>query len=74
MVDPQRPWLASIHKGTFAGTGIKIMTEGKRHLGAAIGSDNFRIAYSTEKIKDWCKEIEALSEIAKTEPQAAFAA
>ena len=68
------PGLLQFAKELFAGTGIKITTEGKRHLGAAIGSDNFRIAYSTEKIKDWCKEIEALSEIAKTEPQAAFAA
>ena len=58
----------------FEQSDIKITTSGKRHLGAAIGSDEFRIQYSKDKIKKWQTEVENLAEIAKTEPQAAYAA
>ena len=58
----------------FAGLAIKITTEGKRHLGAALGSDGFRIEYASEKVKKWCGEIHKLAEIAKTQPQAAYSA
>ena len=58
----------------FEGTGIQITTEGKRHLGAAIGSSDFRVSYATKKIAGWCAEMEKLSAIAKSQPQAAFAA
>ena len=49
-------------------------TSGKRHLGASIGSKEFRKDYATEKINEWCDEMKKLSEIALLEPQAAFAA
>ena len=58
----------------FKESGIQITTSGKRHLGAAIGSEEFRIQYSREKISKWQAEVEKLAEIAKTEPQAAYAA
>ena len=48
-------------KRLFADTNIKITSEGKRHLGAAIGNNNFRKEYATEKVSKWCKEIEQLS-------------
>ena len=59
---------------TFAGSAIKITTEGKRHLGAALGSDGFRLEYASEKVEKWCGEIHKLAEIAKTQPQAAYSA
>ena len=47
---------------------------GKRHLGAAIGSNDFRKEYATKLVDQWCSEVEKLSSFATTEPQAAFAA
>ena len=61
-------------KRLFADTNIKITSEGKRHLGAAIGNNNFRKEYATEKVSKWCKEIEQLSIYAKSQPHAAFSA
>ena len=58
----------------FKESSIKFTKEGKRHLGAAIGSDHFRNEYVKEKVENWCEEIETLSKFAKSEPQAAFAA
>ena len=61
-------------KRIFNTTGIKFTTEGKRHLGATIGSADFRKTYATEKVQEWVKEVEKLSDYAKTQPQAAYAA
>ena len=58
----------------FKDTAIKFTSEGKRHLGAAIGSDNFREIYAREKVDLWCQEMERLSEYAKTQPHAAYSA
>ena len=61
-------------KELFADTAIKYTTEGKRHLGAIIGRAESRTAYATEKIKEWCDEMEILSDFAKSQPQSAYAA
>ena len=61
-------------KDLFSDTAIKHTTDGKRHPGAAIGSDDFRTSYATEKVKEWCDEMEILSGFAKSQPQAAYAA
>ena len=58
----------------FQGTGVVITSDGKRHLGSAIGSHSFVECYVEEKISEWKRELEHLSEIAKTQPQAAYAA
>ena len=61
-------------KAVFSDTAIKYTCEGKRHLGASIGSTTFRQEYANEKIDEWCKELTKLAEFAIDEPQAAFAA
>ena len=61
-------------KQLFADTTINFTTQGKRHLGAAIGSADFKATYASEKIDIWCKEILNLAEIEKSQPHAAFAA
>ena len=61
-------------KKLFHDSEIKYTNEGKRHLGAAIGSQSFRETYAKEKVKRWCEELEQLSEFAKTQPHAAYAA
>ena len=58
----------------FAGTGVNITTEGKRYLGAALGTEAFVSAYVKEKVKEWISKIKHLSQIAKTQPHAAYSA
>ena len=59
---------------TFAGTDVIVTKEGQRHLGAVIGTDDFRNQYVNEKVEEWVEEIKILSTIAKTEPHAAYTA
>ena len=61
-------------KEIFKGTGVKITSEGKKHLGAALGHASFRKAFVQDKVDEWVEEIRVLSAIGKTEPQAAYAA
>ena len=60
-------------KATFENDGINFTKDGKRHLGAAIGSDQFKAYYASKKVDEWCDEIEVLSNFAKSQPQAAYA-
>ena len=46
--------------------------EGKIHLGAVIGTTNYRQNYMKEKIEQWITELRMLSKIAWHEPQAAY--
>ena len=61
-------------KEEFKDTKVKFTMDGKRHLGACIGSAKFKDEYCQEKVANWCQEIEKLCEIAKIHPQAAYAA
>ena len=56
----------------FDNTEIKITTDGQRHLGAVIGTANFKQNYMKEKINQWIKEIRILSKIAWYKLQAAY--
>ena len=53
---------------------INITASGKRHLGATLGTQEFKTTYIDEKVSVWCKRLEKLSEIAKAEPHVAYAA
>ena len=57
----------------FAGIGIKITSECRRHLEGVIGTNDNKNKYIDKKIDEWCKETEVLSTIAATEYHAAFA-
>ena len=57
----------------FKDTGIKFTCKGKHHLGAVIGSDDFKPEYVCEKITNWTQEIIKLTEYSKTQPHAAYA-
>lgn len=61
-------------KSIFEGTNIHITTGGARHLGAAIGSNEFMEEFVTDKVKSWIEEIQKLAEIASTEPHAIYLA
>ena len=61
-------------KTIFADTDVHITTNGKRHLGAALGTKSFTEAYVSSKVKEWVQEIMHLSKIASSQPHAAYAA
>ena len=71
-VNPGKTWLIvkpqHVHdaKELFSGTGIGITSEGKRLLGAALGSRSFIESYISDKVKVWTSTILNLSLIAKT--------
>ena len=57
----------------FSDTKINVTTEGKRHLGAVIGSNDFRKKYLNEQVTEWCSGLKILSKFAKSQPEAAYA-
>ena len=61
-------------KEIFADTEINITSEGRAYLGSFIGSDDSREKYAKELVEKWCGQLKILSTIAKSEPQAAYAA
>ena len=80
-VKPTKSWLIlkdnsklTECKELFASSPINITVEGKRHLGAAIGSPDYKNEYIDDKVKTWVSNIKALSDIAKTQPHVAYAA
>ena len=58
----------------FDNTDVVITTEGKKHLGAAIGSPTFVEDFFSLKVKEWTDEVEKLAAVAGSQPQAAYAA
>ena len=61
-------------KEMFAGTGINITTEGRKHLGAALGSQSHLEQYVGAKVEDWVEEVMKLAEFARPQLQASYAA
>lgn len=53
---------------------MKISISGERHLGAVIGSKDFKESYVKSMVSKWIEDVEELSEIAKFEPQLAYSA
>lgn len=58
----------------FAGTDIKITTEGRQYLGGFIGSEAGQSEYIDGLVDSWCNQLIVLSKIARSEPHAAYAA
>ena len=48
--------------------------EGRRQLGAALGTRSFTEVYVKNKVQEWVSEVVQLSQIASSQPQAAYAA
>ena len=51
---------------------MNITDEGRNYLGAPIGTREYIKDYCRSKITEWMDENEVLSEIAKSQPQAAL--
>ena len=58
----------------FEGTDVTITVEGRRHVGAAIGSTTFIQNYIKQKASTWIRDVEYQSSIAASEPHPAYAA
>ena len=58
----------------FANSRLNITAEGKRHLGAVIGSTGYCDGYVKDLVKYRDNQLTILSTIAKTKPQAAYLA
>ena len=69
-----KPEHASHATAVFEGTDIKVTTSGHKHLGAVVGSSDYRDEYVSERVKEWITEIKILSDIAKSQPHAAYSA
>ena len=53
---------------------VNITIDGKRHIGAVIGSVNYKKEYCDELVQNWASQLKVLCEIAKSQPQAAYSA
>ena len=80
-VKPSKSWLILKDprkllqaESLFEDSPINVTTDGKRHLGAAIGTEEFKTEFIEKKVEEWCKELTILSEIAVTQPHAAYSA
>ena len=54
----------------FVNSRVNITAEGKRQLGADIGSTEYRDEYLKDLVKDWENQLTILSTITETQPQA----
>ena len=54
------------------GDEVSITLKGRRHLGAVIGSKEFKNQYCQEKVDKWLREMESLTEISKSQPHSAM--
>ena len=61
-------------KELFRGTEIKISSVGKRYLGGFIGKESARNDYFKDLVDDFVSQIDTLSNIACSQPQAAYSA
>ena len=80
-VKPSKSWLIIKDPGKetearalFEDTPIQITTDGKRHLGAAIGTNDFKEEYVSNMVTEWVRQIRTLTAIAKSQPHAAYSA
>ena len=55
-------------------SGIEVITEGTRHLGAAVGTTEFKRSYIAKKVDNWISALKRLTLIAASEPHAAYSA
>ena len=62
-----------IARETFKETAIDNTTQGKKHLGAVVGSRSYLTKYVDEKVEEWLKEVTRLSEFTITKLQASYA-
>ena len=58
-------------KTIFTDTNINITADGRKHFGAVVGSDRYKVQYVEDPVDDWTAQLKLSSTIAETQPQAA---
>ena len=58
----------------FDNSNANITVEGKKLLGAVVGSDSYKLEYVDNIVKDWNSKLCMLSTVAESQPQAAYSA
>ena len=61
-------------RSQFEGTGVNITISGKRHLGAAIGTYEFKEEFISGLVTEWVQQIKTLADIARIDPHSAYVA
>ena len=69
-----KPGLVEKARQIFESMDVRIVSEGTKYLGSAIGEPEFLQSFFQGKVAEWLPELERLKEFASTKPQAAFAA
>ena len=69
-----KPDKEEIARSIFEETAINITTEGRNHLGAALGSRSYLEQYVNGKVQEWVGQVTKLAEFALSQPQACYAA
>ncbi len=78
--NPTKTWLItkdsclSNATAAFADTKVNITSSGRPYLGTPLGSPEYTNQFIRDKVEHWSNELKTLSEIATTQPQAAYAA
>ena len=78
--EPSKSWLIvkqeNLEEATkiFENSGVKITAQGKRHLGAVVGTNKFKNDFVKSQVDQWCDQIRKLATIAETQPQSAYSA
>ena len=67
-----KPRMKDMALKTFENTGTNLTEDGKHHLGAVIGSIEYRENYVTQIVNAWLDELNMLCDIARIESQAAY--
>ena len=65
--------LASARK-IFSDIRVSITSQGRPHPGAALGSHEFVVQYVSNKVRHWEEELLLLTDVAKSQPHAAYMA
>ena len=78
--NPVKTWLVTKDKHLenaktiFTNSGVNITPNGRPYLGAALGTPDFIEDHLSSKVRAWSLSVTTLSEIAKTQPHAAYSA
>ena len=61
-------------KTIFTDANVNITTDRRKHLGAVVGSDTYKVQYDENLVDDWNTQLKLLSTTAETQPQATYLA
>ena len=69
-----KPHVEAKAQELFGSAAVNITVEGRPYLGGAVGESGFVTRFVQQKVSGWVAEVMKLSQVAVTQPHAAFAA